>query len=356
MLSTTAAVLEILIIGIQGVVWVGFALSAILGVDIWLEGRELPDALLVAAIGLIAYALGVIIDRAADTLYVLVKSDLGPGLPPIPTMRLRMMELDDGRSRFLEYQRSRLRIARGTVLNLLAIIGTSLWFMVARTDLPTEQIVGVEVILGVLLLGAFAGAQRIGHAYDRRLGDAYSMWARDNPEKADHDRETKNQSRQQWRSGGKERLPPQQAARACERAAAVCYRMTERGPEFFLVKTSDGKRWTFPKGKLEDDEDPQEAAVREAGEEAGVIGSVKGELTTYRFPGNVSKGCPSVQVRAFLLHVEDVGDQAPGDRHRNRKWFTPDKARKKLAVRRDDEYSNEHARVIDEAVEMITGA
>jgi hypothetical protein len=33
MLSTTAAVLEILIIGIQGVLWLGFALSAILGAD-----------------------------------------------------------------------------------------------------------------------------------------------------------------------------------------------------------------------------------------------------------------------------------------------------------------------------------
>ena len=145
----------------------------------------------------------------------------------------------------------------------------------------------------------------------------------------------------------------EETARRCQRAAAVCYRTGEHGPEFFLVETSDGHRWTFPKGKLEDDESFEEAAVREAEEEAGVIGSIEGELTTFRYPGKASRGCPSVQVRPFLLLVEAIGDQAPGDRHRKRKWYTPHEARRKLAARRDEEYAEEHARVLAEAMSTI---
>jgi 8-oxo-dGTP pyrophosphatase MutT (NUDIX family) len=145
----------------------------------------------------------------------------------------------------------------------------------------------------------------------------------------------------------------EETARRCQRAAAICYRSGEDGPEFFLVETSDGHRWTFPKGKLEDEESFEEAAIREAEEEAGVIGSLDGELTAFRYPGKVSTGCQSVHVRPFLLRVEAIGDQSPGDRHRKREWCTPDEARKKLAVRRDEEYADEHARVVAEAMSKI---
>lgn len=353
MLSTTAAVLEILIIGIQGVLWLGFALSAILGEDALTRPPNVPDAFSVAALGLIAYALGVIIDRMADSLDAFWRTDVGRDLPPVPTMRLRMMQVDDGRSRFLEYQRSRLRIARGTVLNLAVLIATSLWFMIARAEMRWWQITGIEVILVALLVAAFLSALGIGDAYDKRLVDAYSMWARDHQDQAEGDGKARGRARQEWRRKREERLAARGAPRRCDRAAAVCYRMSERGLEFFLVETADGHRWTFPKGKLEDDESFEEAAVREAEEEAGVIGSIEGELTTFRYPGKASKGCPSVQVRAFLLLVDAIGDQAPGDRHRKRRWCTPEEARKKLAKRRDEEYANEHARVVAEAMSTI---
>jgi hypothetical protein len=52
----------------------------------------------VAAVGLIAYALGVVIDRMADSLDAVLRIDVGPHPAPVPTMRLRLMEVDDGRS------------------------------------------------------------------------------------------------------------------------------------------------------------------------------------------------------------------------------------------------------------------
>ena len=238
-------------------------------------------------------------------------------------------------------------------LNLVALTGTSLWFMIARADLRWWQVSGIELILVVLLVATFLSAQRIGDAYDKRLVDAYSMWARDNPDQAEGDRRAKGRAREHWSKRREERLAARDTPRRCERAAAVCFRMGERGLELFLVETSDGHRWTFPKGKLEDDESFEEAAVREAEEEAGVIGSIEGELTPFRYPGKVSQGCPSVEVRPFLLRVEAIEDQAPGDRHRKRKWYTPDEARKKLAARRDEEYANEHARLVTEAMNKI---
>jgi hypothetical protein len=68
MLSTTAAVLEILIIGIQSVLWLGLAFAAMLGLNMFERAAGLPDALVIAVVGLVAYAMGVIVDRIADNI------------------------------------------------------------------------------------------------------------------------------------------------------------------------------------------------------------------------------------------------------------------------------------------------
>jgi 8-oxo-dGTP pyrophosphatase MutT (NUDIX family) len=349
MLPTSAAVLEILIIGIQAMGWVGLALGALLGGGkLWLQIFQLPDGLVVAAVGLVAYGLGVVVDRVADNLVAPWRSELKGAFPPIPIMRLRMMQLDDGRSRFLEYQRSRLRIARATTANLFLLALTSTWFMWVQTELRALQIIGVEIVVVLLLVSAFSGAQLIGQAYDRRLGEAYSMWARENREAALLERGVKliKLKKKRKKNGAHE---------SCVRAAAVCYRMNRGEPIFYLVETDDGERWTFPKGRLKKKETPERAAAREAKEEAGVRGKVERELTTYRYPAGGSKWCPEVNVTAFLLPIKkDPGRQARGDRHRERDWFPPDKAKEKLTFGRVPPYSTEHERVIDEAVLILT--
>lgn len=353
MLPATAAVLEILIIGIQATGWLGLALAAILGGgDRWLVIFQLPDALVVATVGLVAYSLGVIVDRVADNLDVLFKSKIKGEFPPIPIMRLRMMGLDDGKSKFLEYQRSRLRIARSTTVNLILIGITAGWFMLAQSDLSLGHVLLVEALLLALLAGSIFASLRIGVAYDRRLADAYSMWARDNPEKAILERgirlaeiETEDDNTDESESPGEHE--------ACIRAAAVCYRRTGDSPEFLLVQTKDGKRWTFAKGRPNEGETLAQTAAREAKEEAGAIGPVEGPITTYRYPGDPSEGCAEVQVSAFLLRVDVVRDQAPGDAHRKRKWFSPERAKKKLSIKRGHVYAEEHRRVIDDASRRV---
>ena len=62
------------------------------------------------------------------------------------------------------------------------------------------------------------------------------------------------------------------AARTVVAAAVPVRRRDAGGLEFLLVRTSQGGRWTFPKGRIEPGESPSAAAAREAAEEAGVDG------------------------------------------------------------------------------------
>ncbi len=57
---------------------------------------------------------------------------------------------------------------------------------------------------------------------------------------------------------------------AIESAGVVPYRHTSGAIEFLLVKHRHG-HWEFPKGKIDPSESPEQAAVRELAEEAGVV-------------------------------------------------------------------------------------
>lgn len=52
-------------------------------------------------------------------------------------------------------------------------------------------------------------------------------------------------------------------------AGGIVARSGEEGSEVLLIKDSYG-RWTWPKGKIEKGETPEQAAIREIGEETGL--------------------------------------------------------------------------------------
>lgn len=113
------------------------------------------------------------------------------------------------------------------------------------------------------------------------------------------------------------------------------------GLEFLLVRTSDGTRWTFPKGGRERGETLAEAAAREAVEEAGAAGRVGDEpIAAYRYRADT--------VRAFLLEVVDTA--APAEPGRDPTWFGLEAARSRLAAGRDDGFGEEIERVLLAAV------
>lgn len=137
--------------------------------------------------------------------------------------------------------------------------------------------------------------------------------------------------------------------------AAVCHRPGADAIELLLVRTTKGKRWTFPKGGVEPGERRSEAAAREAREEAGVEGAIAAKpFTRYRYPGTRADEGESL-VSAYLLMVERQGASAPDERRREPTWIAPDEAIRLLSEGgREPEYAEEHARVVREAVAALS--
>lgn len=113
--------------------------------------------------------------------------------------------------------------------------------------------------------------------------------------------------------------------RACQ-ACAVPFRQRERRLEFCLI-TSSGGHWLFPKGFIDPGDDPADAAVREAYEEAGLRGRIVGQpLGFYQ----TAKNGERVKVLALLMHVRRSESRWPEDGTRRRCWVTEDEARSLL--------------------------
>ena len=133
--------------------------------------------------------------------------------------------------------------------------------------------------------------------------------------------------------------------------AAICYRQNENGIQFLLVRTRAG-RWTFPKGRVEDDPSRAAAAAREAFEEAGVFGRVESQpIGRYLHSKMDQFHFDEHAVDAHLCEV--IRLVPPEEVHRDPTWFDPEKAKRRLCENRKPKYANEIANIVDAAVEHI---
>lgn len=133
--------------------------------------------------------------------------------------------------------------------------------------------------------------------------------------------------------------------------AAVCYRVSEEGVEFLLVRTRAG-RWTFPKGRVEGDPSRAAAAAREAFEEAGVFGRVESQPIGCYLHSKLDR--LHVDEHAVDAHLcEVVSLVPPEETHRDPTWFDPEKAKQRLCENRKPKYANELSNVVDRALHHI---
>jgi 8-oxo-dGTP pyrophosphatase MutT (NUDIX family) len=108
-------------------------------------------------------------------------------------------------------------------------------------------------------------------------------------------------------------------------SGAIVVRLDQDEPRVLLVTAKrDPDRWIFPKGHVEKNETAEEAALREAREEAGVVGKCVGPagVLEYRFLG------AGFRVEYFLaLLKREVG---PPEKGRSRAWCSFDDALERL--------------------------
>jgi|ERR1043166_543373 8-oxo-dGTP pyrophosphatase MutT (NUDIX family) len=108
-------------------------------------------------------------------------------------------------------------------------------------------------------------------------------------------------------------------------AGAVLVRFRSIEPELLLVTTrSTREEWSFPKGHVEPGETAQEAAVREAREESGVVGEVICGLGASRF----QHGGREVEVAYYLLDAISETEAGEGRRIR---WVSMPEAERLLS-------------------------
>lgn len=113
---------------------------------------------------------------------------------------------------------------------------------------------------------------------------------------------------------------------------ALCWRRLRGTLEVLLVTSRDTGRWVIPKGWPMPDRTPEGAAAREAWEEAGVEGQVSDQCIGLFSYGKVIGPVVSVPcvVAVYPLRVTGLQDRFPERRMRRRKWFTLDKAARRV--------------------------
>jgi 8-oxo-dGTP pyrophosphatase MutT (NUDIX family) len=112
-----------------------------------------------------------------------------------------------------------------------------------------------------------------------------------------------------------------------DQAAVIPYRRTDDGIEVCLITTRSG-RWGIPKGLVDPGDTPPFTALKEAEEEAGILGHLVGEAVgIYAY----EKWDTELAVAVYLMQVERALDYWDEAEFRERKWVSPPEAIKLMA-------------------------
>ncbi|MBY5779537.1 NUDIX domain-containing protein [Rhizobium leguminosarum bv. viciae] len=121
------------------------------------------------------------------------------------------------------------------------------------------------------------------------------------------------------------------SGRDVAQAGALCYRRNENGRvEILFVGSRRNGRWGIPKGHVESGEASSAAALREAFEEAGVVGVVdKAVFGTFSYRKDTSPN--QYHVAVHLFKVSRIADKFPEKHVRKTRWFPVETALREAA-------------------------
>lgn len=121
-------------------------------------------------------------------------------------------------------------------------------------------------------------------------------------------------------------------------AGGVVFRLRDDGDGFdvVLIRTHEG-RWQLPKGWIEEGETPEQAAIREVREEAGVDAELVGPLDairyTYKSTYDPEPALVRKQVHFFLLRYLGGSTDDHDDEVREARWADIREAEQMLAFK-----------------------
>eukprot|EP00096_Caligus_rogercresseyi_P009703 TRINITY_DN3342_c0_g1_i1.p1 TRINITY_DN3342_c0_g1~~TRINITY_DN3342_c0_g1_i1.p1 ORF type:complete len:202 (+),score=70.74 TRINITY_DN3342_c0_g1_i1:145-750(+) len=104
------------------------------------------------------------------------------------------------------------------------------------------------------------------------------------------------------------------------RAACVCVRADSEGEVLLVSSSGRPESWIIPGGKMKASEAPEASAVREAMEEAGVVGDLG------RFLGSFDNPERKHRTKVFVLRVTALLEEFEDKDSRRRSWFPIDDA------------------------------
>ena len=108
-------------------------------------------------------------------------------------------------------------------------------------------------------------------------------------------------------------------------SGAIVVRLDGTEPQVLLVTAKRNPRnWIFPKGHIERGESAEDAALREAREEAGVIGKLIGPA------GVLEYGFLGAKARVEYFLAEFTREAGPPEDGRSRAWLGLDEALERL--------------------------
>lgn len=115
-----------------------------------------------------------------------------------------------------------------------------------------------------------------------------------------------------------------------QQSGVVPYRTIDVQVEVLLITSTKKGNWIVPKGIVEDGFSPAESALKEALEEAGVVGRVVGDtLGAY----DHDKWGGTCNVHMFAMAVDKQLEHWPEAHVRQRQWLPIDEAAEAVAKR-----------------------